>query len=176
MKPLQHFDITFVNSDNVSKSVPRLVITMLPCVGFCGGILMWLADAAIDVMFIHTDESYWESVFSRDSTEMWMRTLVIIVMTASSIVVQFFMRRQDAYAMTLLNYQEHLEELVDKRTRKLQYLANFDELTGIYNRRKFNDSLEKEVNRARRYHHPLSLVMSDIDFFKNVNDTYGHKE
>lgn len=176
MESQQHLDITVVNSDKVSKSVHPWLITMLPWAGLCGGIIMWLVDAAVDVMFIHTDENFWESVFSEDSTEIWMRTLVVIVMTSASIAVQFFMRKQDVYAKTLLNYQEHLEEIVDERTQKLQYLADFDDLTGIYNRHKFNDCLERETDRARRYHQPLSLVMCDIDFFKNVNDTYGHDE
>lgn len=176
MKPNLDSDISVVNPEKITQSVPRWLINMLPWAGFFSGLLMWLIDAAVDVIFIHADENFWESVFTEDSTEMWMRTLVVIVMTASSIVIQFFMRKQDEYAKALLKYQDHLEEIVDERTQKLQYLADFDELTGIYNRRKFNECLEREMNSARRYHQPLSLVMCDIDFFKNVNDTHGHDE
>ncbi len=49
-----------------------------------------------------------------------------------------------------------------------------DELTGLYNRRFFNDELPKEVERFRRFGHPFSLLMVDVDHFKRVNDTYGH--
>lgn len=49
-----------------------------------------------------------------------------------------------------------------------------DELTGLYNRRYFFDMMEKEFAQAIRYPKPLSLAVMDIDFFKKVNDTYGH--
>jgi diguanylate cyclase (GGDEF)-like protein len=49
-----------------------------------------------------------------------------------------------------------------------------DGLTGLYNRKSFDDKLESEFTRSKRYGHSLSMVMIDIDFFKNVNDTYGH--
>ncbi|MBN1419104.1 MAG: GGDEF domain-containing protein [Planctomycetes bacterium] len=49
-----------------------------------------------------------------------------------------------------------------------------DELTQVYNRRYFNEQLQREVNRARRYGAHLSLLLIDIDNFKAFNDTYGH--
>ncbi len=49
-----------------------------------------------------------------------------------------------------------------------------DELTGLNNRRAFASMGEREVVRARRYQRPLSLILFDIDHFKNVNDTHGH--
>jgi diguanylate cyclase (GGDEF)-like protein/PAS domain S-box-containing protein len=52
--------------------------------------------------------------------------------------------------------------------------ATSDPLTGIANRLKFNDRLSTEVQRAKRFGTPLSLMMFDIDHFKKINDTYGH--
>ncbi len=49
-----------------------------------------------------------------------------------------------------------------------------DVLTGIYNRRFFNEILEKQLALAKRRNEPLSLLIADIDHFKNINDTYGH--
>ncbi|MEK7359382.1 MAG: diguanylate cyclase, partial [Planctomycetota bacterium] len=49
-----------------------------------------------------------------------------------------------------------------------------DVLTGIYNRRFFNEILEKQLALAKRHNEPLSLLIADIDHFKNINDTYGH--
>lgn len=49
-----------------------------------------------------------------------------------------------------------------------------DDLTRVFNRRHFHDRLEEEIERARRYDHPLSLLMVDIDHFKEINDRYGH--
>ena len=49
-----------------------------------------------------------------------------------------------------------------------------DELTGLFNHRRFQEVMTVEVERARRYGHELGLIMLDIDNFKQVNDTYGH--
>ncbi|WDE13482.1 GGDEF domain-containing protein [Thalassomonas haliotis] len=56
----------------------------------------------------------------------------------------------------------------------IEQLANTDELTGIYNRRYFMELSDKEIARAQRYSHFLSLIVIDIDHFKSVNDSYGH--
>jgi len=53
-------------------------------------------------------------------------------------------------------------------------LATVDALTGLYNRRAFVEHAQREVSRSRRHHDPLSLLLLDVDHFKNVNDTYGH--
>jgi diguanylate cyclase (GGDEF)-like protein len=52
--------------------------------------------------------------------------------------------------------------------------ARTDALTGLFNRRMFQEMLSDEINRVKRYGRPLSLVMIDIDHFKKCNDTYGH--
>lgn len=57
---------------------------------------------------------------------------------------------------------------------EVERLSNTDMLTAIANRKKFEDELAKEILRSRRYGHPVSLMMFDIDFFKRINDTYGH--
>ncbi len=49
-----------------------------------------------------------------------------------------------------------------------------DALTGIYNRRFFVETLEKQMSFAKRHKEPLSLLIADLDYFKNLNDTYGH--
>jgi diguanylate cyclase (GGDEF)-like protein len=51
-----------------------------------------------------------------------------------------------------------------------------DELTGLANHGRFQDLLSAEVEQVRRYHHPVGLIMLDIDDFKSVNDTYGHQQ
>jgi diguanylate cyclase (GGDEF)-like protein len=59
--------------------------------------------------------------------------------------------------------------------QKLVEMNTKDALTGIYNRRFLESRLKEECERQRRYARPLSLIMIDIDFFKKVNDTYGHQ-
>jgi diguanylate cyclase (GGDEF)-like protein len=58
--------------------------------------------------------------------------------------------------------------------KRLQINAATDELTGLYNRRLFEEYLAKELNRAQRYRHHLALVILDLHQFKEVNDRYGH--
>lgn len=58
---------------------------------------------------------------------------------------------------------------------RTKYLSLTDELTGLPNRRSFDTDFNKEFLRAQRYKNNLTLVMFDIDFFKKVNDTYGHQ-
>ncbi|MGE3538939.1 MAG: diguanylate cyclase [Candidatus Tectimicrobiota bacterium] len=55
-------------------------------------------------------------------------------------------------------------------------LASTDGLTELYNHRTFHERLAQEVDRARRYARPLSLIMLDVDHFKAYNDTYGHPQ
>jgi two-component system cell cycle response regulator len=54
-------------------------------------------------------------------------------------------------------------------------MTRYDSLTGVYNRRSFDERIEDEVARAHRYGRPLALMMFDIDHFKRINDTYGHR-
>ena len=61
-----------------------------------------------------------------------------------------------------------------EQLKKLQINAATDPLTGLYNRRLFEDHFERELNRALRYNQHLSLVMLDLHQFKEVNDRYGH--
>ncbi len=57
---------------------------------------------------------------------------------------------------------------------KLKETSFRDEVTGLYNRRFFSLRLEEEMSRFRRFNHPVSVVVLDIDGFKNVNDEFGH--
>lgn len=57
---------------------------------------------------------------------------------------------------------------------ELEYYSNHDPLTGLYNRRYFNEMLDYEVGRSECHKHEFSILMLDMDNFKDVNDTYGH--
>jgi diguanylate cyclase (GGDEF)-like protein len=69
---------------------------------------------------------------------------------------------------------ERTEEL-RKANEELQQLANSDRLTGVGNRRRFEDFLADEWNRAVRFRTEISLILIDVDYFKLFNDTYGHQ-
>ena len=69
--------------------------------------------------------------------------------------------------------KEKIEDLKSSNEKILK-LSITDPLTGCYNRNYLTGHLEKELKRTRRYGSPISLVLADIDFFKKVNDTWGH--
>lgn len=66
-----------------------------------------------------------------------------------------------------------LEDL-KRKAEQLHQQAKVDSLTGLWNRRHVDVELENEFQRARRFNHPLTVVMADIDHFKDVNDRYSH--
>jgi len=65
-------------------------------------------------------------------------------------------------------------EKLEVESKKLLYEATHDHLTKLYNRQKLNVSLSTEIHREHRYQRNLSIIMFDIDHFKDINDTYGH--
>lgn len=75
-----------------------------------------------------------------------------------------------ANRLSLQNVKSQLEEA----NRQLEHLANSDGLTGIANRRLFDESLREVIKRGTREHKPVSLLMVDVDHFKRFNDTFGH--
>jgi diguanylate cyclase (GGDEF)-like protein len=85
-----------------------------------------------------------------------MMALIVFVLAVTIFTVREIQRRADA--------ENRLEEL-----------ATTDALTGLRNRRKFDEEIEKEWRRAQRNKSPISLLMIDADHFKAYNDTYGHQ-
>jgi two-component system, cell cycle response regulator len=68
-----------------------------------------------------------------------------------------------------------LQDELKKANELLKKLTNIDHLTSLFNRRYLTEILDGEFFRARRNREHLSLIMVDIDYFKRVNDTYGHQ-
>ncbi|MGR9051102.1 MAG: GGDEF domain-containing response regulator [Gammaproteobacteria bacterium] len=69
---------------------------------------------------------------------------------------------------------QRLTSELKKANARLTLLAMTDPLTGAHNRRHFLQIMENELARSRRYNHPTSLLVMDIDRFKSINDNYGH--
>lgn len=73
-----------------------------------------------------------------------------------------------------ISKRKEIEGDRDVLIRELQHLSQTDGLTGLFNRQHLDKRLTEEMDRARRYGTPLSLIIFDIDYFKQINDTYGH--
>lgn len=72
------------------------------------------------------------------------------------------------------NYFNKMLDSIQDYYEKLQELSDRDYLTGLYNRRKFEEFLSYEIKRSLRHHHKFTILMIDLDNFKYINDTYGH--
>jgi diguanylate cyclase (GGDEF)-like protein len=92
-----------------------------------------------------------------------------------------YLAQQQQYEQELADHRDRLAHLVDERTAelqaanaRLQSLARTDQLTGLANRRHFDEVKEDELRRALRSGQDLALLICDIDYFKDYNDHYGH--
>ncbi|MYM66383.1 diguanylate cyclase [Pseudoduganella sp. FT55W] len=119
-------------------------------------------------------EQYWWQIVAG------LTLIVLQGILISALVVSLRSRRQTLRALN--QERDQLEAHVTQRTlelmvanTKLEQQATTDPLTGIGNRRRMTEQINKELERSRRFRHPLSLLMADIDHFKNVNDIYGHE-
>jgi two-component system, cell cycle response regulator len=74
-----------------------------------------------------------------------------------------------------LRYRLKIGERIISLEHRILELANTDALTHILNRRAFMEKMEMELHRSRRTRIPLSLIFTDIDYFKKINDSYGHQ-
>lgn len=83
--------------------------------------------------------------------------------------------QQIANQLAIAIHQSELYQQLQDANRELEYLATHDKLTQVANRRAVEDSLSHEWSRLAREHAPLSLILCDIDYFKQYNDTYGHQ-
>ncbi len=122
-------------------------------------------------------------------TENAMQTGIIAMTLLFSFALSYRMNmdrqlRENAQAELIAAQQqinENLDHMVRERTEALEQAntqlleaSNTDALTGLRNRRHFNEAFELEFRRALRDKTPLSLLLLDIDHFKQINDTYGH--
>jgi len=111
------------------------------------------------------------------------RFIPVIMQTAAGRRAEDLRRASEVGALGYITDPTDLDLLLARTRTLLEFKAYLDvceeaaftdHLTGLANRRRFERQLEREVGRVQRFEHPFSLLMIDIDSFKNVNDTFGH--
>lgn len=128
----------------------------------------WVVDYCVAQSKSGTDHEADYRALTKDGEYVWIRDVVHVVRNAQGEVealigFMFDITERKNTEQKLIVLQKELEELSFK-----------DALTGVYNRRMFDSVMEVEWANAKRNHQPLSLLMLDIDYFKQYNDFYGH--
>lgn len=98
---------------------------------------------------------------------------------ATTLITNCFSFSIFSFAVSRIHYYSalnsfHQKMIIVEQKDKLEELSTIDQLTKVYNRRKFDDLIAAEIDRANRYKHRFAIVMFDIDHFKHVNDSFGH--
>ena len=138
--------------------------------------VFWCLDATIDVVFFgDEDDSILESIFLPETHELYMRGIVLFLFLIVSFYARGLLIKQEGTSVELEKHKNNLQGLVDMRTEQLETLATIDDLTQIYNRRKFFELAKEEIARNSRYKHGLTIIIIDIDHFKKINDLHGHQ-
>lgn len=121
--------------------------------------------------------TFWDR--PKEGTRSWLgvplvsRGKVIGMIALDRYAVNTFTQSEAETALAFANHVAIALENAGRYAETLQQ-AMTDDLTGLYNRRYFDQELKREVVRSQRYHHPFCLVMTDLDDFKRYNDQYGH--
>lgn len=175
-----------VSSERIGRAIGRILLQQEPDIAAIPGYLFdygaverfHLRDIPSTAHWINHPQSVllqyvWQIVAG-------LTLIVLEGILISALIVSLRSRRQTLRALN--QERDQLEARVAQRTQelmvantKLEQQATTDPLTGIGNRRRMTEQINKELERSRRFKHPLSLLMADIDHFKEVNDAYGHE-
>ncbi|MDD5365261.1 MAG: GGDEF domain-containing protein [Gallionellaceae bacterium] len=159
--------------------------------GIVGALLFWLVDATIEKYLIGSTQSYLDILLCPGTHEFRIRLLATGLILLLVFIAALLLRRKEDSEAQMQHSRFLVEEMAIKLGQKnerlqveiahrkaieqrLETLAETDQLTGVYNRRKFDELMNLELRQEPRYHRGLSLAMLDIDHFKEVNDRHGH--
>lgn len=121
----------------------------------------------------------WNKNITGNPVQSWLGTPVI---AHGKVIALFSLDKlergfyTEKHAQKLKMFASHAALVLENARlyQEVQRLAITDALTGLYNRRFFFERAVQELDRSRRYHHPLAMIMMDLDHFKKVNDKFGH--
>jgi diguanylate cyclase (GGDEF)-like protein len=157
---------TYVNNlidNNFIKKVPRAftIIVSLVLAAVIWLVLMRIESAfagsavALSVYLVYLIAAYGAMRFEN----LWLEVIYPLVFSVLAFTCSFIVK----YLMKARDFERQYK------------LATTDGLTELYNHRYFQEQMQQQINQAKRYEHPFSLIILDIDNFKAFNDTYGHQ-
>jgi len=181
--------IFFLTFKKEFTSLVQLLLMAAPVVAMVGNLLLTthLQHPAMRLTEIYLIV-FW--VFTVSGLRLWPATIsagIIVVSTFSMFVLSFDLPLEDfvMHCFWLLSsfsfgflgafLLEHSYKRIFLHQQRLKLLADTDKLTGLFNRSKLDILLKKELKRAQRYETPFGLILIDFDYFKDINDTYGHQ-
>lgn len=109
-----------------------------------------------------------------DYTLVWQVLFVAALIITGSLIWNRRLTDQKRQTQLLLEDLERMKVQLEEKNKELHTLARKDKLTGIFNRYRLDEALDNEMFYSLRFGHPFGIILMDIDFFKKVNDTYGH--
>lgn len=133
--------------------------------------------------FPNSNINYWRTKAGEDLLISWSNTALADASGNISYIIAtgIDITQQRKAEQELLDYQKNLERIVEVRTaelnalnKQLELIAYKDPLTDIYNRRYLMQAISKELHSAARHDYEISVLMLDVDYFKQYNDAYGH--
>ncbi|WKY43543.1 diguanylate cyclase [Eubacteriaceae bacterium ES2] len=180
---LTRFIMVLKNSDNSDN---LLII-------FGGTMFLFTSFLDIVSVSVLSSSPWWPpflKIIFQNETNSSMGQLIFVLSYSLVLAKKYSdsLAKKTELATELTRINSNLDELVNERTRDLwlskqkieeqklalEKLSLRDPLTGLWNRRQYNESIETEWHRCLRHRHPISLIFIDVDYFKNYNDTYGH--
>ncbi len=123
------------------------------------------------VGIIYLENNLSEDVFSVDRLE-------FLTLLSSQIAISFenamIYRRLEDLVKVRTNELESKNDELQELNSQLMHISMTDTLTGLFNRRRLDEALDYEAEKNSRYNTGFSVILMDVDYFKSVNDTYGH--
>ncbi|MFB6345575.1 MAG: GGDEF domain-containing protein [bacterium] len=144
------------------KIVPRIIATFLVPIAYAGAYFFDNLEALVFLNQGYELRPYY----------MGYEYIGLIANITVSIVIISILLGHIVYHLNRSNFFQ--ARALKKQQQKIQKLADQDQLTGLYTRREFENRFRKEYERCERYDSKISVMMIDLDHFKDVNDTYGH--
>ncbi len=132
-----------------------------------GGALAFVPSLTLAISYVLTVLAPTSTLMFIYHTNQYLAVLILIYYSA--FIAYITREGNQEYRQAFIN-----EQLLIKKTEELSLLARVDALTGLFNRRYFDENINREWKKTSRIRMPLIVLIGDIDHFKKINDQYGH--